>query len=124
MKHPDWQKILPRRNWCEVAPYAAENGEADPRADGALVQPAPLAQHSAHMCTACLCAARCSLVRPPRNAGGAAQVFTLRVEDPEKQEAPAETFPTIVPTYIHDATSAARCPVVCACMPTLTAALG
>jgi len=36
------------------------------------------------------------------------QVFTLRVEDPDKQEAPPETFPTIVPTYIHDISSAGR----------------
>ena len=29
----------------------------------------------------------------------AAQVFVLRVEDPDKQEAPPETFSTIVPTF-------------------------
>ena len=28
-----------------------------------------------------------------------AQVFVLRVEDPDKQEAPPETFSTIVPTF-------------------------
>ena len=42
VKHPEWQKMLPRRNWCEVAPYEAEDGKADdPRAKGALVRLAP-----------------------------------------------------------------------------------
>ena len=42
VKHPEWQKMLPRRNWCEVAPYEAGDGEADdPRAKGALVRLAP-----------------------------------------------------------------------------------
>ncbi len=34
-------------------------------------------------------------------------MFTLRVEDPEKQEAPPETFPTIVPTYMRKVSGAA-----------------
>lgn len=42
VKHPEWQKMLPRRNWCEVAPYEAGGGAADdPRAKGALVRLAP-----------------------------------------------------------------------------------
>ncbi|KAK9838336.1 hypothetical protein WJX81_005496 [Elliptochloris bilobata] len=62
VKHPDWQKMLPRRNWCEVVPFEDKDGNADPRSHNALV-------------------------------------FVLRVEDPDKQEAPPETFPTIVPAY-------------------------
>lgn len=30
-----------------------------------------------------------------------AQVFTLRVEDPDRQQEPPETFPTVVPTYVR-----------------------
>ena len=47
-----------------------------------------------------------------------AQVFVLRVEDPDKQEAPPETFSTIVPTFtehLAGARSERWCPHAHAC---------
>ena len=102
-KHPDSQKMLARRNWCEVLPFVEEGGAVvDPRSHNALV-------------SSQLCALACSLDHLQldlwKNHGGicspallrallcAAQVFVLRVEDPDKQEAPPETFSTIVPTF-------------------------
>lgn len=40
VKHPEWEKILPRRNWCEVGPYPDEDSD-DSRSHGALVRPHP-----------------------------------------------------------------------------------
>ena len=42
-KHPDSEKMLARRNWCEVLPFVEEAGAAvDPRSHNALASAQPL----------------------------------------------------------------------------------
>lgn len=125
-KYPDSQKMLARRNWCEVLPFAEEEGAAvDPRSHNALASSQPrsgrcsitlhcLQRVAQGACLRVVCSSHL------RSLLHAAQVFVLRVEDPDKQEAPPETFSTIVPTFTqHTAGVHAVCLFPTSrCMPT------